>query len=124
MYACDMKFGKSNIEKEREKRWHLWFAWYPVRLADGRWAWLETLERKLEAGMNGEQWLYIVPPPVSPGDVVEMIRDPWDEHAFHKGELRTISHIDEWIHFKVEPRDNEVPRMWTADNFLQYWKKV
>jgi hypothetical protein len=26
--------------------WHKWFAWRPV-VVDGRWVWLETVERKL-----------------------------------------------------------------------------
>ena len=34
-----------------ENQWHSWFAWYPVRITDGKMsyrviAWLETIERK------------------------------------------------------------------------------
>ena len=34
-------------EKYR-KNWHPWFAWYPVDLewGDGRWVWLQRIERK------------------------------------------------------------------------------
>lgn len=27
---------------------HAWFAWHPVTLTDGRWAWLTTVQRTLE----------------------------------------------------------------------------
>jgi len=34
-------------KKENNKKvWHLWFAWVPVRLDDGRIVWLELVERK------------------------------------------------------------------------------
>ena len=26
--------------------WHLWFAWYPVRVRSGRWYWLEHVKRQ------------------------------------------------------------------------------
>jgi len=26
--------------------WFRWYAWRPVNLVDGRWAWLEVLERR------------------------------------------------------------------------------
>lgn len=50
-----MKFGKTFKQKQEEKQkllrslygWHKWFAWYPVQLDTERWAWLETVERKL-----------------------------------------------------------------------------
>lgn len=29
-------------------QWHDWFAWYPVRVAEGDCRWLETVERKGE----------------------------------------------------------------------------
>lgn len=53
-----MKFGLTNEEcrarvlqraataLERYRRWHRWFAWRPVRLEDGRIAFLETVERR------------------------------------------------------------------------------
>jgi hypothetical protein len=31
-----IKFGPTKIEKDRElRKWHWWFAWYPVRLTSG-----------------------------------------------------------------------------------------
>ena len=43
----------------RNMQWHRWFAWRPVELGDygypeGLTAWLETIERKLEAWGDGE----------------------------------------------------------------------
>lgn len=39
--------GKEKVA--RFGRWHPWFAWYPVRVHDGRAvAWLEWVERKVE----------------------------------------------------------------------------
>lgn len=35
-----MIFGKT---RQRIKDGFIWFAWYPVPLEDGRWAWLEKL---------------------------------------------------------------------------------
>lgn len=29
----------------RQSYWHPWFAWYPVTDGQGRWFWLETIER-------------------------------------------------------------------------------
>lgn len=33
-------------KKERLEKWHLWFAWHPVRLHEGDCRWLEFVERK------------------------------------------------------------------------------
>lgn len=49
-----MKFGKTydQITEDHKDRteqlanWHNWFAWYPVDLKDGRFVWLQTIERK------------------------------------------------------------------------------
>lgn len=52
-----MQFGKTyeeekKINQEREKeidllrQWHSWFAWFPVLLNNGRYVWLETIERR------------------------------------------------------------------------------
>lgn len=46
-----MKFncGHSTSKKNKLKEdWHDWFAWYPVRVAEGDCRWLETVERKGE----------------------------------------------------------------------------
>lgn len=26
-------------------KWHVWFAWYPVKVDDDQWVWLEYVER-------------------------------------------------------------------------------
>lgn len=31
---------------DRVTPWHRWFAWRPTKLTDGRWVWLETVERR------------------------------------------------------------------------------
>ena len=35
------------LHKSVTNKWTPWFAWYPVRLQDGRLVWLETVQRKL-----------------------------------------------------------------------------
>jgi hypothetical protein len=37
-----MVFGRKHNDRSREYRW---FAWYPVHLDDGRWAWLTRVLR-------------------------------------------------------------------------------
>jgi len=32
---------------ERLRKWHRWFAWYPVRVDDNHGAWLQYVERRL-----------------------------------------------------------------------------
>ena len=27
-------------------KWKKWFAWYPVKLLDGKWTWLKIIERQ------------------------------------------------------------------------------
>lgn len=27
-----------------DNKWRVWFAWYPVRLTNGSWAWLEDVD--------------------------------------------------------------------------------
>lgn len=45
-----MRYGIPwTTEREKHRRmaddeWRSWFAWYPVRLDDGTWAWRETVE--------------------------------------------------------------------------------
>jgi hypothetical protein len=43
-----MKWHFITIEESiaRMKAWSRWFAWHPVRLEDGRMAWLEVVERQ------------------------------------------------------------------------------
>jgi len=59
-----MIFGKTYKEEaEITDRWwkqyiqpHSWFAWYPVRLQDGRRAWLEYVVRKWMPGEYGHDF--------------------------------------------------------------------
>ena len=39
---------KRNTKYEKLRRWHNWFAWYPVTIENGQRAWMETVERKIE----------------------------------------------------------------------------
>lgn len=36
-----MRWGKGIVEKKLEPTHQLWFAWYPIRLYEGRWLWWE-----------------------------------------------------------------------------------
>lgn len=55
-----MIWGSTYAEKHERRlrfwKWHPWYAWYPVRLVCGRWAWLEKIERRGDAvlGAFGE----------------------------------------------------------------------
>lgn len=46
------------MRQAREGKWHTWFAWYPTWLADGRIAWLQTIERRRRILMSypGTMW--------------------------------------------------------------------
>jgi len=33
---------------QRDKQWHPWFAWYPVRINDDELTWLEIVDRRLD----------------------------------------------------------------------------
>ncbi len=37
-------------------KWHHWFAWYPVQLEHGQWAWLQTVERQSYWVSYGGSW--------------------------------------------------------------------
>ena len=47
-----MIFGKTYSQQERDlqaeiaerAKWRTWFAWFPVELSDGRWAWWQNVE--------------------------------------------------------------------------------
>ena len=42
--------------------WHLWFAWWPVKLMDGRIVWLEEVERReQELGFGRTDTYYRLP---------------------------------------------------------------
>lgn len=49
-----MIFGRTSEENMRAIPEHLWFAWYFVRLEDGRHVWLDYVWRRREA----EQYCY------------------------------------------------------------------
>lgn len=57
-----MRFDCGETIEERSKRleeWHLWFAWYPVRVGPHDCRWLEYVERRMTFfswGVCGE-WL-------------------------------------------------------------------
>ncbi len=38
-----MIFGKTYTQRKRSSGF--WFAWYPVKLKDGRWVWWQQVER-------------------------------------------------------------------------------
>lgn len=40
----------------REKEWHLWFAWYPVRVGPHDCRWLEYVERRSVGWWDGIYW--------------------------------------------------------------------
>ena len=40
------KIDSEQVRNDRRKKWHAWFAWYPVRLNESEVAWLEFVQRK------------------------------------------------------------------------------
>lgn len=51
-----MIWGKT-IEKQLWMyRRHKWFAWYPVKLNDGRWVWWEIIWQQKECHRGGDGW--------------------------------------------------------------------
>lgn len=40
------KCHSPRVRFRAKQYWHLWFAWYPVRLGKRQMAWLEAVERK------------------------------------------------------------------------------
>lgn len=38
--------------------WHDWFAWHPVKLSNGTWIWLETIQRKMVWAYYWEDYEY------------------------------------------------------------------
>lgn len=41
--------------------WHRWYAWYPVRLIDGRLVWLQRVERRIYFGAYDNFSTYRLP---------------------------------------------------------------
>lgn len=59
-FNCD-RFKRPS-RHQRITQWHRWFAWYPVRIADGDCRWLEYVERKATYwcgwDSDGYYWYY------------------------------------------------------------------
>jgi hypothetical protein len=57
-----MIFGKRHDEEKYRRRVlmfpHSWFCWFPVRLEDGRYAWLCNVGRVLEENPHGDYFRY------------------------------------------------------------------
>lgn len=62
-FACGPSWYAKVLAKEK---WHVWFAWRPVRVAEGDCRWLEYVVRKGRYGMGGWNWDYytLAEPPV------------------------------------------------------------
>lgn len=41
-----MIWGKFESQKLKPEDWRKWFAWRPVMLDDGRWCWLEYVQKR------------------------------------------------------------------------------
>jgi molybdopterin-guanine dinucleotide biosynthesis protein A len=39
--------SRADERRKRKEQWHPWFALWPVHLGSGRWAWLQTVERRV-----------------------------------------------------------------------------
>ena len=52
---------KRKIKSEAKDQWHIWFAWYPVKLRRG-WVWLEfVLRKRIIGGCMDDRhyyWIY------------------------------------------------------------------
>lgn len=40
------KIESVRVKSERNKKWHTWFAWYPVRINENEIVWLESVRRR------------------------------------------------------------------------------
>ena len=47
---------------QRQKEWHRWYAWHPVRVGPGDCRWLEYVERKIEFCWDDYFWEYRAAP--------------------------------------------------------------
>ena len=48
-----MKFNCGPTLWERRKEWHIWFAWYPVRVGLHEKRWLEFVYRRMRSDAEG-----------------------------------------------------------------------
>lgn len=64
-----MIFGKTDEQIQKEingkQNPHDWFAWFPVVLMDGRWAWLETIDRSEVYSCGSRVYMYTLKPDTS-----------------------------------------------------------
>lgn len=44
--------ARAKARREARRHWCPWFAWRPVRLVTGEWAWLETVHRTKYVGSD------------------------------------------------------------------------
>jgi len=52
-----MIWGKTNTQRLAIYEKHKWFAWYPVKLNDGRWIWWEwTWQQRLTNSHGMNSW--------------------------------------------------------------------
>lgn len=58
--GTNMIWGKTHKELEEQLllKDMRWFAWHPVRLRDGRWVWLERLNRYYNTRGNPRRRVY------------------------------------------------------------------
>jgi hypothetical protein len=43
-----IRLDSDDIQREYIKKWHCWFAWYPIRVNSHELVWLEMVERKYD----------------------------------------------------------------------------
>lgn len=55
-------------------KWHLWFAWHPVKTEDNFLVWLQYVYRRIEFHYAGEDYFYCTykPTETSNGNLSEM----------------------------------------------------
>ena len=49
-FNCDRYRDYRKAKIAHITKWHPWFAWHPIKIADGDCRWLETIERKFNCG--------------------------------------------------------------------------
>lgn len=55
-----MIWGETTTQrKDRLEVWHDWYAWYPVKLMNGRWAWFSDIYRlQVTGALGGTFFIY------------------------------------------------------------------
>ncbi len=84
-----------------DRDWCKWFAWYPVHLEDGRWAWAGTVERRRLRSWH--DWSYRLCPVAEPkAHVLNM--EPVDGDLLPPLFSHVLIHLgrtDSWVKHKV-----------------------